>query len=66
MFVEHLRFRVAPRDVGAFLVHNRRWLAALRAQPGFIAQRVYRHDDEPEVWLVTIAWAPPPSVSDRT
>lgn len=56
MFMEYLRFRVRPEQAGAFLAHNRRWLDALRRRPGFLAQRTFRHDTDPDVWLVLVEW----------
>jgi quinol monooxygenase YgiN len=56
MFAEHLRFRVRPDQEEAFAAHNRRWLDHLRQQPGFLAQRTLRSEDEAEIWLVIVEW----------
>jgi quinol monooxygenase YgiN len=55
-FVEHLRFRVDPGQSEAFLAHNRRWLAALQRQPGFLAQHTYRQSEDADVWLILVLW----------
>jgi uncharacterized protein (TIGR03792 family) len=55
-FVEHLRFRVGPAHREAFLAHNRRWLAALQRQPGFLIQHTFRQSEDPDVWLILVLW----------
>lgn len=50
------RFDVTAADADDFLVQARDALAALAARPGFVAGRVGRGVDEPELWTMVTQW----------
>jgi quinol monooxygenase YgiN len=49
------RFRV-DEDVAGFREDAHRALAALAVMPGYVAGRVARNLDEPDLWLLTTTW----------
>ncbi len=51
-----MRLRVAETGAASFLADTRAALAALSAQPGFLAGRVGRATDDPQLWLLTCEW----------
>ena len=50
------RFRVSDAGADAFRVDLERVHALLRDRPGYVAGRIGRNVDDPELWVLTVEW----------
>ena len=50
------RYRVAEPDVAAFRADARAALDVLATRPGWLAGRLGRNADDPELWVLTTEW----------
>lgn len=53
------RFRVPAEDTDAFRADLERARGVLSAQAGYVAGRIGRNVDEPELWLLMTEWEGP-------
>ena len=53
------RFRVPEADQSSFRSDLERARQVLAVQPGFVAGRIGRNVDDPELWLLTTEWDGP-------
>jgi hypothetical protein len=53
------RFRVEEADASSFRVDVEQALATLAVQRGYVAGRIGRNVDDPELWVLTTEWAGP-------
>jgi hypothetical protein len=53
------RFRVEEADAAAFRVDVEQALATLAVQRGYVAGRIGRNVDDPELWVLTTEWEGP-------
>ena len=51
------RFRVPDADTDVFRTDAQAALGALAERPGYVDGHVGRNVDEPDLWLLTTAWA---------